>query len=107
MDSVHSIETGESVADTPSQHFTESTQGNVEKCNKPIAKLYLEKGRINVEFKISTGAEASVISTQILNKMFPRPKVIPTVDIHKSYSGEPLEVTSIHHLDVQYKDRKP
>ena len=103
---VHSIETGENVADTPSKYVIESIQSKVETCKKPVAQLYLKDEADNVEFKIDRGAEADIIPTQILNKMFPRPKVIPTANILTSYTGEPLKVTGVCHLDVQYKERE-
>ena len=104
---VHSIETGESSTETPSQYFIESIQSKEETYNEPVAKLYLTKERMNVEFKIDTGAEANVIPTRTIDKMVPRPKIIPTSDILTSYTGEPLKVTGICHLEVQYKDREP
>ena len=60
---VHRIESEESGTDMPSQCFIESIQSNVEKCNKPLAKMYLKKEGINVEIKINTGAEANIIPT--------------------------------------------
>ncbi|KAK2704046.1 hypothetical protein QYM36_017622 [Artemia franciscana] len=104
---IHSIETEESSTDTSSQYFIESIQTMEEKNNEPVAKLYLTKEGINMEFKIDTGAEANVVPMKTLNKMHPQPKLRPTSDILTSYTGESLKVAGICQLEVQYKNREP
>ena len=72
-----------------------------------MAKLYLIKEGINLEFKIDTGAEANVIPIKTLNKMHPQPKLRPTPNILTSYTGESLKVAGTCQLEVQYKNREP
>ena len=104
---IHSIETEESSTDTSSQYFIESIQTKEEKNNEPVAKLYLTKEGINVEFKIDTSAESNVIPMKTLNKMHPQPKLRPTSDILTSYTGESLKVAGTCQLDGKYKNREP
>ncbi|KAK2709280.1 hypothetical protein QYM36_013070 [Artemia franciscana] len=103
---IHRIETEESSTDTSSQYFLERIQTKEEKNNEPVAKLYLTKEGINMEFKIDTGAEANVIPMKTLNKMHPQPKLRPTPDILTSYTGESLKVAGTCQLEVQYKNRE-
>ncbi|XP_065584468.1 uncharacterized protein LOC136043480 [Artemia franciscana] len=104
---IHSVETEESSTDTSSQYFIESIQAKEEKNNEPVAKLYLTKEGINVEFKIDSGAEANVIPMKTLNKMHRQPKLRPTSDILTNYTGESLKVAGTCQLEVQYKNREP
>ncbi|XP_065572402.1 uncharacterized protein LOC136034857 [Artemia franciscana] len=104
---IHSVETEESSTDTSSQYFIESIQTKEEKNNEPVAKLYLTKEGINMEFKIDTGAEANVIPMKTLNKMHTQPKLRPKSNILTSYTGESLKVAGTCQLEVQYKNREP
>ncbi|KAK2702145.1 hypothetical protein QYM36_019275, partial [Artemia franciscana] len=70
----------------------------------PDAVIRIVDQKLDLVFKIDTGAEANVLPVSNYNSMVPKPRLQPTKDILTSYSGERLQVLGFVELCICYKE---
>ena len=70
----------------------------------PDAVIRIVDQKLDLVFKIDTGAEANVLPVSDYNSMVPKPRLQPTKDILTSYSGERLQVLGFVELCICYKE---
>ncbi|KAK2712390.1 hypothetical protein QYM36_011167 [Artemia franciscana] len=76
----------------------------VKHADGPDAVIRIVDQKLDLVFKIDTGAEANVLPVSNYNSMVPKPRLQPTKDILTSYSGERLQVLGFVELCICYKE---
>ena len=76
----------------------------VKHADGPDAVIRIVDQKLDLVFKIDTGAEANVLPVSDYNSMVPKPCLQPTKDILTSYSGERLQVLGFVELCICYKE---
>ncbi|KAK2713261.1 hypothetical protein QYM36_009211 [Artemia franciscana] len=76
----------------------------VKHTDRPDAVIRIVDQKLDLVFKINTGAEANVLPVSDYNSMVPKPRLQPTKDILTSYSGERLQVLGFVELCICYKE---
>ena len=70
--------------------------------DQPYAKLRIAN-QFSVKFKIDTGAQASIITRQTVERLNPEPAIHPTNHILTSFCGQTIPVLGTCKIDCAYK----
>ena len=65
----------------------------------------IQLGNAQVKAQIDTGAAQSLISSELVDRLMPQVKLLPTKKKFQSYTKHHIQVTGAVELEVKYKDR--
>lgn len=63
-------------------------------------------GTVEVDFKIDTGADVSIISERVYEKLVPRPRLRKSGVQLKAYNGRRIPSLGVYTVPVRYKERE-